>query len=522
MNWRAWLVCGCLPVALLWGQTPPPLELPEVIVVGKEERTIPGGAKQPPQPPAPLEKSLLDSLNPLSKHGLLGFFPLPKFPATLALPQPVERFVEGSIGQYMTATLAGFYRWRRKPGALTLTGYLSATQGHIRDADSLGVGAVVQARLAMPSGVWLWERSSGTVAGGVRWKKYQLFGDSGRPQRSVFAMGVQGELEARQGALTYGLRGTFRLFALRQGQNMQSEQHIRMQLHALYPDSTPPVGGITTQFDLRLWEERTQVVWEFLVPGIWSSPPWLFRGAAGIHVARLYGGESLFLPALDGEVQYRFAPHWRLALAGWSRLQEKGWQELWEANPYVDIGASPRPPYDRLALRAALQWVQGSWASIEAALSMRSVARWWNWERTGAGFMPRALSVIVWETSIDAFFQLGEMLTLGGTVQAGRAVATGGESVAYYAPLKLELSSEQRWVEGVRSSLGTEIVSSRSAARYGRLPGYARVWAELQYELMPRMLLKVVADNLLNTDIQLWNGYPERGIFVAAAVRWAW
>lgn len=521
---RGSILVGALVLgfSLLQGQISPPLELPEVVVIGKEERAIPGGAKQPPQPPAPLKGALLDSLNPLSKHGLVGFFPLPAFPSQLSLPQPVDRFVEGSLGQYTSASLSGFARWGGKTTLLALAGYLNATQGHVREADSLGFGITMQARvLALPE-TWFGQRGSGTVTGGVRWRQYQLFGDSGAPRRLSFAVGLRGAFEARLNALRYEVDADFSAFSLRQGQIMRSEQHMRVRLGALYPDSALPAGGIASQLDIRLWEEQTQVVWEFLVPGIWARSPWLFRGAAGMQLARLSRGQIHFLPALEGELQYGLSSRWRLVLAGWSRLQEKGWRELWEANPYVDLRTSPTSPHDRLAARVALQWMPAAWGSLEGALQVRSVARWWSWERTEMGFALHTLPVTVWEARVDAFARISEHMTVGGALQGGRATTSGGGDVAYYTPLKLELTSAQRWMEKLGSRLGIEIVSSRSAGARERLPGYVRMWGELYYELMPRMILKAFLDNLLNADIRHWSGYPERGIFFAAAVRWNW
>ncbi len=518
--WLPYVLLLCL-CSSLWGQAPPPLELPEVVIVGREESTIPGGAKQLPQPPAPLRRELLDTLNPLMKHSLARFFPLPDFPSRLPLSPSVDRFVEGLFGQYATVHVTGLSRWTGSRSDLTLLASLHATEGHVRNADSIGLGVTFQARLPTPDNVWFLQRGRANLDAETWWRGYHLFGDSGAPRRTCFGVDFQGALGARLEGLKYATSVGFALFALRHEQRSDVEQHLRVQLQALYPDSTIPAVGIASRLDARFWGEQSQVVVGVLFPAIWGRASWLLRGALGLQLARLYNGTGYALPAAEAELQYRLSPQWRAILAGWSRLDEKGWQELWRANPYVASGTVPVPPHERFALRGSVQWAAGEKWSLEAAFQMRSIARWWSWSRTNAGFALEVPSVTLWEASAEALYRFREGFDAGAELRLGRA-RSAGKPVAYYVPVRLEVFAQQQWNKRLRSRLGTEIVGSRYVGPQEELPGYGRLWMEVSYEFMPRLQMMLLLDNVLNSDIRYWSGYQERGIFVAATVRWVW
>lgn len=516
------LVCAALFSQVLLGQVPPPLELPEVVIVGQEERQIPGGTKQPPQPPMPLSGVLLDTLNPLEKHMLVGFFPLPSVPTTLQLPVEARGFLRGWIGQYATAGVQVFAQPRLDARRLVLSGYAGATGGHVRNADSVGVGGVAQARLELPWHTWFFQGGEAMLEGKTRWRRYRLFGDTAAPLRSLFGLQGEARVQSRVEVLQYQLEvgfGTWSLWQREQG--MAGEQRIRIGLRSLYSTPESPAFGLESQLDLRQWEGRASVFGAASFPAVWTKPPLALRGQLGLQVARTYEGTSFLVPLLEGELLYTAAAAWRFFLQGWSRLQPGGVAEVWEQNPYAALGTMPTFPHERLGVRAGMQWMPTPLWHIEAGIRMRSISRWWSWQPDTAGFQLRPLSLDALEAHVGVLWYLAEGHHVGAEAQLGRVLSHGGR-LPYYVPFWLRARYERQWQSRLASTLGIEIEGSRWGSSTETLPAYVRLWGEIRYRLTSGLHLGLVVDNALNAEILRWSGYRERGIFLGAQAQWEW
>lgn len=507
--------------SFLWAQMPSPLELPEVVIVGQGERRIPRGAKQEPHPPSPLPDPVLDTLAPLHRHALMDFLSLPAFPTTLALPPTTERMVEGGVGQYTTAWLKGYQRWRWERTALNLAVQAAGTQGHRRSADSVGLGCVAHLRLHLPTAAWIFRESTAEAAAIVRWKRYRLFGDISTPRRLLFEGGISADFSGSLERLDYGLGGKLHLLLLNHEGRGSSEQQITFHTWAIYPNAELPSLGVNARLNLRLWEERTQTVSEVALPVLWGKSSLVLQGKLGFQGARAYTGAGFFVPLLEGALQYALSPQWRAVLGLWSRLHEAGLREMVEQNPYVAFGAEPPLQHERIGARIALGWVAQPQWEIEVALRLRSVARWWGWQRDSAGFSLQALPLTALEGSVNALWERTQQERLGVQLQGGWATAQGSERVPYYTPLAAAVYYDRQWQEQVGSTVGIELVGARWG-KWEKLPGYARLWGEIRIDLSAMMRLVLSIDNTLNSDIVHWEGYRERGIFIGATARLLW
>lgn len=503
------------------GQTPSPLELPEVVIVGQEERHIPGGTKQQARPPQPLPNPVLDTLNPLNKHMLVDFFPLPPFPARIPVPVAVRSMLEGSIGQYSTVGVRGYRRWGWGRAALNCMAFAEATQGHRRYADSIGIGVLAHLRFHLPDGLWF-QGVYGEATTATHWRRYRLFGDPSAPQRSLWTLRTAAQLDGRMERLDYSLAAGLNMLSLSQEMRGQSEQHLSFRTWALYPSAELPAVGVYARMDVRLWGERSQTVGEFALPLLWGKVPFTIRTIIGLQVARTYTGSGFLVPTGEGTFQYAFVPTGRVLVTVWSRLEDRGIRELLQQNPYASLESVPLTPHDRIGVRAAVIWTPSLRWNIEPAFRFRSVARWWSWQRDSVGFRLWLPLLTAVEATVDALYRIASGSDyLGIHLQVGRATADGQHPVPYYVPFSASVQYEHQWRQGVWSSFGMELVGSRWMGE-GWLSGYLRLWGELQYAFSEKLLLVLMADNMLNREIVYWEGYPERGVFISVTARLLW
>ncbi len=517
---RAALFLCCIAYGV--SQTPPPLELPEVVIVGQEERRIPGGSKQPAQPPAPFSAALLDSLNPLAKHTVVGAVPIPDFPNRIVLEPPLRAYVEGGIGQYTSGYVSAFYQHQRDARRFVIRGYAASTAGHVAEADSVGVSGIVQYAAPIPSLEWL-QNATGQGTVHIHWHRYRLFGDSVPWSRSLLELLASGEIQGVIGELQTRAEMTVGVARLRHDVAAQSEQRLGVRFRAEYPLQERYTSiGAEGHFDVRFWGEQLQSLGELALRAMWQDSSASARGSAGLQLARAYTGAGFLTPSLEGEVQYAVMPNGRAILGVWSRLQAPGVWELWRENPYASPVSVPLPVYERVGVRGAFQWSPAPRWSIEPAVWLRSVGRWWTWERDSIGFRLRVGAFRAVELSCDVLLYFSERHFLGSTLRIGKARFESEGHAPYYVPASVTFRYDRWWREGLWSSLGMEVVSSRWVSLRDTLPGFVRVWGEIRYQLMQHLLLALYVDNALNADIQRWSGYPERGIFIGATARWSW
>lgn len=499
---------------------PPTLELPELVIIGKEERRIPTGVKQPPQPSAPLPAVVLDSLNPLRKHLLLGALPIPPFPDTLGLPRPRKLLLYGALGQYGSAELGGGAFVHRDGLELSGTAQLAATQGDRQGADSSGLALAASLRAPLPR---LFDFEQHWVRVGVEgdWRRYRLYANPALLRRALLLLAAAVEMQGRADPTSYALGAALELAHLRQEEREQTERLIR--LHGLLRTAALLEREIELSGQLLLQQqmEETQLLASVQAATALQHERLFVDLKGGLQVGHQYDGTALLTPLVRLQAQYALQPAWRLVGELRSGWRERSLGQLLAENPYTALGKLPELLREGFVGAFGVALLPAPELAVEATLQLRSVDGWYSWRVVeDSSLHPQGLRLHAQELHIVALWQPLPSTRFGAQVQLGSASVPGRERAPYYAPAVLRATAEHRWAAQWSALLGTEIVAQRWREDGPALPAYVRLFAQAGYRLVEGLELGIRVDNALNAEILRWAGYPERRIFVQLLTRW--
>jgi len=499
---------------------PPTLELPELLIIGKEERRIPTGAKQPPQPAAALPAAVLDSLNPLRKHLLLGALPIPSFPDTLSLPRPRRLFLYGALGQYGSAELGGGAVVHRDGLELSGTAQLAATQGDRQGADSSGLALAASLKAPLPR---LFDFEQHWVRVGIEgnWRRYQLYANPTLPRRALLFLATAVEAQGRADSIGYALGAALELTHLRQERQEQTERLVR--LHGLLRTAfllerqTELSGHLLLQQQM----EETQLLASLQAATLLQFERLFVHLKAGLQVGHQYDGTALLAPLVQLQAQYALQPALRLVGELRSGWYERSLGQLLAENPYTGLGKLPELLREGFVGALGVALLPAPELAVEATLQLRSVDGWYSWRvMEDSSLQPQGLRLHAQELHVVALWQPLSSTRLSAQLQFGSASTPGRERAPYYAPAVLRATAEHHWEAQWSALLGTEIVAQRWREDGPVLPAYARLFAQVGYRPVEGLKLDIRVDNALNAEILRWAGYPERRIFVQLLTRW--
>ncbi|MFA6572307.1 MAG: hypothetical protein WCT77_13855, partial [Bacteroidota bacterium] len=107
---------------------------------------------------------------------------------------------------------------------------------------------------------------------------------------------------------------------------------------------------------------------------------------------------------------------------------------------------------------------------------------------------------------------------------AGLEIATlnGGKKVPYSALIKFSADYRRSWTERFGTQIGIMYLSERfvDLENINKLKGAFDLHCKADYIIVNNLKIYAKFENLLNNDIFVWNGYKEKGLFIAGGLLW--
>ncbi|MDZ7378143.1 MAG: hypothetical protein ONB06_02235 [candidate division KSB1 bacterium] len=521
-------------------QERPQLELPEVLVYGRDVSLRLDGRKFDVTPPSPIPRELSRREQVLADTAVLA--------AREEAPggQPVgprSLLLRSRVGSYWTTDVEALFRQARR--RLTYGGEMA-----FRRSD----GAVINGHYAMLD---LVGRSgyqfspSGTVRGylSLSQKGYGLSGatlpDSSRPrkaERHTSAVGIGAELDLRSGA--HGqLFASYDFLSLR-----SSDDTLQAQLSRISGGTHRAALRFSQRLGTTDVSGQASYLREGYSPGsgrdVRNSWAKVEFGAsrAVMKKARAYLGLGLeefsshqthkTALIVVGRMAVPLAPEVGLTLQVRRGHDYRQMSDCWEENPYFDPGMQVRPVFTKCALALGAEWRLAKRLVLGAQVSRSWLQNQWYWQRdpaTGlftAGVVPtlalnRAVLTLRGEPSsrlgLDAQFVLcDDFFDLPQLPQDG--------DVPYLAHRRLAVSIPYRLSERTRVELRSDVMSSRAADMLSQttLRPFALFGCTVTHRLGRQVSLFLQGENLTNRRYQRWQGYREMGLSILAGGFASW
>lgn len=516
--------CAAIVISVpLFAQQAPnqPIEFPEFIVTGKERVDVPGGTKNMPARPPVLGKAQLDSLNVVEKAA-----PPLIPPASLPVPRrPMVTFpgyVSAELGQYTTpdvqagySTLLGGYR-------LDATGGIEASNGHVTNASYHKAHIGVLSTYVAPEKFVVFGGSTTETELSATSRAYRFFGDSAASERTVFALRGGIDVEGSYEGVAYQAQAGYRRTALSTDVRDVADAVIHGLVDLDRRGSQYDLGG-SLALDLRSF---AGVAYPFIegkgrIRYATSMMRWMLE--AGLQTVTSTLNVSRAGMLLHGRADAELHSSLTAIVTIRSGLRPVVFTDALLVNPYVSDSVHLDATLDVVDVSGTMLWQPSTrlGGSIGARVRVSERDAVWVPGTSGSfGLHYRSTNTI--EIPIEVRWQMSTQDMVRGELSVISSSIVDAAVTPYVPNARASLWHERSWYPNFRTSFGAIYLGQRYADLTNRrvLSGYLDLRGRVEYDIAERLTIVARVNNALGADIMLWDGYRERGIFVAAGCTW--
>jgi outer membrane cobalamin receptor len=129
--------------------------------------------------------------------------------------------------------------------------------------------------------------------------------------------------------------------------------------------------------------------------------------------------------------------------------------------------------------------------------------------------------------SVELFSELDWQPTDNDNINANitiesTALDSNDKEAPYSIPFRLGLNYRRSWLDNFGTQIGLNYIGKRFADIDNKeeLPGYLDLGLRADYSMSDALTVYGKLSNLLNSEVYIWQGYKERGLFVSAGILW--
>lgn len=533
MNYKILIIFSILNLSYLSAQesqkpqkAPEPMDLPNFIIQGSMQLNINSGVKQAPEKSKPLTPSELDSLNSLEKQGSQPL-PVENLITTTIERNFYESFVRGQIGRFVTGGIdAGIGAVIQDYDLYGQFGF-ETSDGHIANSNYNKLYARITSDYIAPAKYFIFGGSRTRTELKYSRNDYNLYSSPAALNRITneftFKVDVDGNYKGIKFETGAGFNGYqlntdgFRnadnnflgyLKVHNQWNNFLVAGNILLDMHTLRGQSA---NFIQADASLSLFTEKLSLT-----------------ANAGLQLATNINGVDRGGLLLDGKLEYRINELFTLRGGVRSGLENKSFKNFAYQNPYISNMANFDFAYDIMNLNADLLFHPNENIGVSAGLRFRSTDRY-------AIFAPdliyysgsfdinyQTISLISSEFEAYWYITNEDKITSNLIVNNSSLSDYSSKKIPYIPALKLSLDYYNYQISSLTLKFGIDYVGERYADIENTLTldSYINAKAEGSYKIINDLSVFLKLDNLLNSEIFVWQGYKERNIFVSIGAMW--
>jgi hypothetical protein len=512
-----------------------PLELPEFVITGVESLDVPGGAKQVPKPVPKLTLQQISHFNPLDKQ---PFTLLPAAPIspTLLAQQEKNGFVQGEFGMFITPSVEAGYRAVFGNFDLNANAGIVLSNGYRPNTDFTDIHADIESSYLAPEKFFFFGGSRTETRIRVRNRNYKFFGaDStafpeSAPQRNVLNLeaGVQtvGNFEGWQYDMGASVESAL-LSSVHENTLVNGHIAAKTSLGAFSLGGKADVqlqGVIVRPFAERYW----------LAPSIlagYNVSDFSLSAEVGVHTVST-GFVNILRPSANLKAAFAASSLLTLELSALTGIRPNSFLRALGQNPYTlsisggaaanDIYYFETVLYD-FSVLMRFHPSQYIGLTVGSELENCDFAMVYGRTNRDGGFAPeyRLTNIVRLFAELDGNITASDNIKARLNARFGGSRVVGiaqnqGTDVPYLSPFDASLQYRRQWLSQLHSIVEGVYVSEQSPGTGKNLPAYFDLRLKAEYQITNAISVYARGTNLLNQSIFLWQGYQERGIFIAA------
>jgi len=522
------LVLLCASAITLYAQQPStptqpnqPIDLPEVIVTGRETVDVPGSSKHVPSKPASIKGVILDSLNSFEK------LPIPTLPPR-SLPSLDRKtmlypgYVDAQMGAYLTPDVKAGYSFVAGGYRVDVDGALEISNGWIENGDYAKYSIGALSTYVAPEKFIFFGGSTTEVdlrLAGNRYKQYALAAAPSRSRSDVrVGVNTQGQYEG----FHYDVGASWGMASLTT--TARSVQDASFNVHAAAENrwNSWDVGG-KVDVKLRSFAERSYPFMELQAYARYATPDIRLTLGGGLQNAMSTSEVSRFGLLVRAQADYMINGDLTIQATLRSGLRANSFTDLFDVNPYVSDSVIMDAAYDVVSIGGMLFYHPTMRLNVSAGVRVRSTDRQSLWVAdSGATFTILYATVSTVTIPLEFQWLVTNVDAVVADAQITSATVSDAKAAPYIPTIRASIGYERSWNSDLRTTLSMYYVGDRWAdlANTVNLGGYVDLRINASYQIMPSLQVTARLQNLLGSAIMVWQGYQERGIFVSAGINW--
>ena len=499
-----------------------PLELPNFIIEGKEQLNVQAGVKQFPNRPASLTKSEIDSINPVQKLQAL-LLPPKSMPTELLNKSYQKGYLRADIGNYTSANLLAGYEYNEREFTLFGKGFFNYSDGYLKNTDKSGGGIDLSLFYIAPKKFWVFGGSKTTASIAYDKHLYKLYAMDSVAESDAGLLKLSVDSEGEFQGYSFNTGASFKAFSLEHNTNEGFENTFNGYL------------SIKTGIDKIEFCAKS----ELQLSAISNNSSNLFNAGAGVKF--LLDDMSFDLSGafqsvgstddvqranimLSAGFDYRLNSDFTIKAKLLTGFDNQQLENAWRLNRYMVNNPTIDFSYDK-AISAYIQYhpnqiimanfgLKKSATDRQKYFEMDSLKRYDLKYADAEGFSIFAKGSVEL-TPEDKLY--AEINFKNNTV-----VDSTSNKLPFVPSFTFDIAYDRNWT----NEFGTKIEMNYVGNRYTDLNNKNEVDAFinlkmcLEYKLSNSFKIYGILDNLLNSDIYIWDKYKEREIYIAAGILW--
>ncbi len=503
-------------------KTTQPLELPNFIIEGREQLNVQTGVKQFPTRTAALSSAELDSINTIAKQQAILLSPK-SMPSMIFNNTYKKGYLIANVGNYITADINAGYEIKKNEYSFFANGYFDYTDGHVKNADEMNAGLNLQVDYIAPKKFWVFGGSKTRGIFTVNTESFKLYASNIAPERKSYdiKLGIEseGEYDGYKFITGAGIKrlsidhagidrfdnavcGHIQL--RKETDELEFKLGSEVQFHGISGDGSNyfSAGG-----GIRLNLEHTTFDLNAAFQSVGSTDE-IQRANIAVDAAFDYRINKLFT----------FKALFDVAFENNHLIELYGMNKYIENKPLIDF------TYHKI-LKAIINFHPNMEIMASAGLKIGANDRFKYFEIDSiAEFNLKYTSAQDFEIFADIAYKLSGTDDIFASVSLRNLTFSDSLSnkIPFVPSHKVSAYYNKNWTEEFGTQIGVNYYGNRYCDYNNsrELSGFLSLNLGLNYKLNDYLKIYGKIDNLINSEIYIWEKYKEREIFISAGIMW--
>jgi len=499
------------------GTNSTPFELPDIFIEGKDKTNIRAGMKQLPDKFNSLSNEELDSINSLEKKPSF-LLPLKTIPNKIYEKTFYRGFLKGEVGRYFTPLLEAGYEFEVNNYKLFVNANFEASNGHVENSDYNKLNASISSQFIAPKKYFIFGGSKTVTSFNIQNDNLKLYAIKNPADRNALTLDFDINSIGEFKGFSFETGANLQLFSLKDI-NKQNETIIDAFL-LVTKDLDEFTAGANIEFKI---DNITSFNNSFIQLNGYLSYINDFINIiakAGIQNKSDYISNNVRV-YLDGIVNININKYFTLRNNLSSKYLNLSLIDYYNINPYITDTSKVGIP-DLIEFKSSLLYhpTDKYSVSLSANISSSENHPYFLYDSLGSYnlYFDKATN---WGISCDADISLTEKDLINLNIAFQRKELKNTSNLIPFAPTyQIAANYRRNWNEKFGTQFGIMTFSERytDLLNEHKLSSFFNLNAYADYKLSNNFTVYARINNLLNSNVFIWDNYKERDLFLAAGV----